>query len=64
MYSFIAEWLELLGDAGTWDSEVAVAALLDEASVDELLDEVGGSIAFITISLQHLDLHLHGIVVD
>ena len=63
MSSFAAEWLELLGHAGARNGEVAIAALLDETSVNELLDEVGSGVAFVAIGLQHLHLHLHGVVV-
>ena len=41
----------------------AIATLLNKAGIDELLDEVSGGIAFLTVGLKHLHLHLHGIVV-
>ena len=61
--SFASEWLELLADAGAWDRERAVAALLDEAGVQELLDQVSSGLALLSIGLQHLHFHLHGVVV-
>ena len=63
MCSLSAEGLELLAHTGSRNGEGAIIALLDEAGVQELLDQVSSGLALLSIGLQHLHFDLHGVIV-